>query len=90
MQCPLCQREVVHPSAHHLIPKSRGGGPEQRLVICRDCHQAIHELFANQQLERDLHTVERLLADDRFLRMVRFIAKQDPAGKVKFPRRRRY
>ena len=79
--CPLCQRPNHHPSDHHLVPKSRKGKVTQ--TICRDCHRAIHATFSNKELEREFNTVETLLAHEGFRRMVQFIAKQDPGGKVR-------
>lgn len=81
MRCPLCERPNLHPSDHHLVPKSRGG--KVTLTICRDCHHAIHAVFTNKELEREYATVEALLAHEELARMLRFIAKQDPGGKVR-------
>lgn len=63
------------------MPKSRGGRVTE--TICRDCHLAIHATFSNKELEREYHTPEALLAHEGFRRMVAFIAKQDPGGKVR-------
>jgi len=79
--CPLCERPNFHPSDHHLVPKSRGG--RVTATLCRDCHHAIHATFSNKDLEREFHTREALLAHEGFRRMVAFIARQDPGGKVR-------
>jgi hypothetical protein len=79
--CPLCERQNFHPSDHHLVPKSRGGKITAKL--CRDCHRAIHATFTNKELERTYHTREALLEHEGFRRMVAFIARQDPGGKVR-------
>jgi hypothetical protein len=79
--CPLCERPNFHPSDHHLVPKSRGGKVTE--TLCRDCHRAIHATFSNKELERDYHTREALLAHEGLRRMIAFIAKQDPGGKVR-------
>lgn len=81
--CPICQRPNFHPSDHHLIPKSRKGKVTE--TICRDCHRAIHATFTNKELEREYNTVETLLAHEAFAKMVVFIARQDPGGKVRMP-----
>jgi hypothetical protein len=52
-------------------------------TICRDCHHAIHATFSNKELERTYNTAEALLAHEGFRRMVEFITKQDPGGKVR-------
>jgi hypothetical protein len=70
-----------HPSDHHLVPKSRGGTVTQ--TLCRDCHQAIHATFTNKELEATYNTPETLLSHAGLRAMVKFIAKQDPGGKVR-------
>jgi hypothetical protein len=84
--CPLCQRQVEHLSSHHLLPRSRGGAQHATVRICPDCHDAIHEMFSNKQLENEYRSVEFLLRDERFSRHVRWLAKQDPTRR--FPSRR--
>ncbi len=81
--CPLCERPNLAPSDHHLVPKSRGG--RVTATLCRDCHKAIHATFTNKELEKTYHTREALLAHEGFRRMVEFIGKQDPGGKVRMP-----
>lgn len=79
--CPLCKRPLLRRSDHHLVPKTRGG--EDKLTICRDCHDAIHSQFSNKELEGEYSTVDALLNNERFRKTVAFIAKQDPGGKVR-------
>jgi hypothetical protein len=79
--CPLCERPNHRPSDHHLVPKSRGG--KVTATLCHDCHRAIHATFTNKELERAYHTPEALLSHEGFRRMIEFIARQDPGGKVK-------
>jgi hypothetical protein len=78
--CPICERPNYHPSDHHMVPRSRGGKSTE--TICQDCHKAIHACFTNKELEETFHTVEALLTNEMFAGMVKFIAKQDPGGKV--------
>jgi hypothetical protein len=89
MLCPLCEREVVALSDHHLVPKSRGGTHEHTVPICTDCHGAIHALFDNKELERTFFTVEALKAEERFAKHLRWLAKQDPGGKSRTARSKR-
>ena len=74
--CPFCKRPVVHLKRHHLVPRSRGG--QEKIDSCLDCHRAIHAFFPLKELEARYNTVTALMANDRFRRMVRWIAKQDP------------
>jgi hypothetical protein len=78
--CPICERPNYHPSDHHMVPRSCGGKTTQ--TICQDCHKAIHACFTNKELEETFHTVEALLTNDFFAKMVRYISKQDPGGKI--------
>ena len=80
-ECPLCKRPNLRPSDHHVIPRCRGG--EETLSICSSCHGAIHKTFTNKELERQYNTVEALMAHEGFVKIIRFIAKQDPGGRVR-------
>lgn len=82
--CPVCARPNFYPSDHHMVPKSRGGRATE--TICRDCHKAVHALFSNKDLEKTYHTVDALLGNEAFAKMVKFIAKQDPTRKQAFKR----
>jgi hypothetical protein len=86
--CPLCGRPNHNPTDHHLVPKSRGG--KDTLTICRDCHHAAHILFSNRELERQYSSVEALRTHPEMAKMISFIRKQDPGGKVRFPAKRRF
>ena len=81
--CPLCKRDNYYPSDHHLIPKCRGGGGNDLVCICESCHQAIHKLFSNKELESTYNSVESLLAHEKFAKTATFIGKQDPQTKIK-------
>lgn len=84
--CPLCQRPNHHPSDHHFVPRSRGGKVTQ--TICRDCHSAIHAVFTNKELADTYSTPDALLGHERFRRMIAYIARQDPGGRVRTERPR--
>ena len=92
--CPFCERTGAKKTKHHLVPKSKGG--KETLSSCRDCHAAIHACFSHKELEREYNTREKLLTRETFRKMVAFIRKQDPGGKVRIDRpndqkyRRRY
>jgi 5-methylcytosine-specific restriction endonuclease McrA len=74
--CPLCERDVPEQnvSDHHLVPKSRGG--KETLTICVDCHRQLHALFTNKQLADEYNTVEAIMADERFAKFAKWIAKR--------------
>lgn len=77
-KCPLCERDGVKMSDHHLVPKSRGGRLTE--AICNACHRQIHALYDNKMLEHELNTVEALFAEPRFQTFLAWIRKQ-PAGR---------
>ena len=79
---------MIHYSDHHLKPKCRGGqrNDENMVLICSDCHSAIHALFSNKQLEKEYNSVDALLADERFAKAVKFISKQDPSKRMRSKR----
>ncbi|MDI1480078.1 hypothetical protein [Polyangium sp. y55x31] len=82
--CPLCERPNLNPSDHHLVPRSRGG--KLTLAICRDCHHAVHAVLTNKELEARYHTVAELVAHPELAKMIAFIARQDPGGRVRMRR----
>lgn len=79
--CPLCERPNLHPTDHHMVPRSRGG--RTTTTLCRDCHAAVHAHFTNKELEAQFNSVEALLGDERFRRTIAFIKRQDPRRKTK-------
>jgi hypothetical protein len=76
--CPLCKRKIIFRSNHHLIPKSRNGNDKSTILICEDCHEAIHALFSNKELEKEFNTVESLLYNDKLSKSIQFLSKQNP------------
>jgi 5-methylcytosine-specific restriction protein A len=84
--CPLCRRAVRRLTRHHLRPVTRGGAGGEIVRICADCHDALHEMFTNKELEQRYSSLPALLGDERFARHVRWLSKQDP--RKRFPARR--
>ena len=76
--CPLCERDVAKVSNHHLVPKCRGGTVDNTVPICNDCHNAIHSFFSNKQLEKEFNSVDKLLNDEKFLKHLKWLKKQNP------------
>jgi hypothetical protein len=81
--CPFCGRPIHIKSHHHMIPKCRGGHPASKMLICRDCHSAIHALFTNRELEEKYNTVGSLKKDRRFMKAIKFLSKRDPTVRTK-------
>ena len=74
--CDLCEREVGRLTAHHLVPKARGGkhGPQARL--CPTCHRQLHALFSEATLQRQLSTLEALKGHPQVAAFLTWMKKQ--------------
>lgn len=70
--CEICDRSWINLTYHHLIPKQvhtkvikRGWHEEWKLNsvawLCGACHRFVHRIVGNEELARDLWTVEKLL-----------------------------
>jgi len=79
--CPLCGRDGVKMSDHHLVPRSRGGRDTE--AICNDCHSQIHALYTNKRLEEEFGSVESLLSDESFQKFLKWVAKKPPGRRYK-------
>lgn len=86
--CELCGRAKPL-TFHHLIPRAvhrrkryldRFGKEEMRqrgLMICRLCHNGIHDLIPEEKTLADQYdTKEKLLADERIRKHVDWVRKQ--------------
>ena len=84
--CPLCGRRCPRRmlTRHHL--QTRKVDRHDIELICVDCHKAVHALFSNKQVSRELNTVESLLEDEQFQKAVGFIRKQSPTSRNRFRR----
>ena len=70
--CEICERDWIPLSYHHLIPRQmhakaikRGWHEEWQLNsvawLCRACHSFVHRIASNEELARDLWTVDKLV-----------------------------
>ncbi|KAF2717634.1 hypothetical protein K431DRAFT_232622 [Polychaeton citri CBS 116435] len=70
--CEICQREHLPLTYHHLIPRQvhekavkRGWAREWELQkvawLCRACHSYVHRIASNEELARELNSVDALL-----------------------------
>ncbi|MCP4687114.1 MAG: hypothetical protein GY859_03630 [Desulfobacterales bacterium] len=71
--CTLCGVEATRITRHHWIPRTRHGNKRTRRMftreevkrtsdVCQPCHDKIHSLFSEKELERSFNTLEKLLA----------------------------
>lgn len=61
---------------HHLIPKTFGG--REAVWMHRICHNKIHAVFSERELEHYYHTFERLLAHEDIRKFVVWVRKKPP------------
>lgn len=84
--CPLCNRHV-NLTFHHLIPKKVHGRnffkkkykkSELRagIMICRLCHDGLHDFYDEMCLGKDYNTLDAILADPPLIKHFAWVAKQ--------------
>jgi len=81
--CPICRHKYA-PSEltkHHLVPKSRKG--KITVPLCRPCHQQIHALYTEKELEEHFGTLESLLSAELLQPWIRWIRKRKPTARIK-------
>jgi hypothetical protein len=78
-KCPLCSRLIEHPkdaNRHHLKPLSRGGKNGDVVRLHRICHQKIHSVFTEKELEQKFNTIEALLKTREMKKFVNWVQKK--------------
>lgn len=90
-RCELCGRGMALLTRHHLIPRARHrkkrnhrlfGREEVRtriLWICRPCHDHIHDVLSEKEMESGYSTREALLEHPAIRRFVAWIGSK-PEG----------
>jgi hypothetical protein len=70
-KCELCEREPIKLTKHHVIPVTRHPNKKTKREtsrddrhkvawICRPCHDQIHVLISEKDMEREYNTIEKL------------------------------
>lgn len=75
-RCELCKREVETLTRHHLKPKSRGGSKGDTINTCLSCKDMIHIFVPNKVLDREYDTLEKLLANEKIKKYVKWISNK--------------
>lgn len=85
--CSLCGRNKPL-TEHHLLPRAihrrkrfvaQFGKQElksRKLLICRQCHDGIHDLISEKELASTYNTKESLLSHDGVAKHVAWVRKQ--------------
>lgn len=85
---PLCDRPIpagVPQSAHHLVPKLKGGKGGPTVLLHHICHREIHASLTEAELAQSYNTVEALRAHPRLAKFAAWISKRPPAFLSKIP-----
>jgi len=79
--CPICNRELIKGNSvdeHHFIPKSRGGKASDKILIHKICHQKLHSVFTNKELEKKFNTPEKCKSHFEIKKFIKWVSKKDP------------
>jgi len=98
-ECCFCGRDLKL-TFHHLIPRTlhsrkwfkKNFTAEELnlgLMLCRDCHDAIHRFIPEKEMGKDYNTEEKLLAHEKVSTFVAWVAKRGGQHKTSLPRGRR-
>lgn len=93
--CVLCARER-RLTFHHLIPVTlhknrwfkRNFSREDMhrgIMVCRDCHDAIHRFIPNKELGRSFNTLEALKTHPDLMRFVKWVSRQHGRSRLARP-----
>jgi hypothetical protein len=92
--CDLCKRREVDVTRHHLIPRTTHKNKKTKketkfedriktVPLCRPCHNQIHHIFTEKELERQWNTVEHLLTHPEVIKFVTWISKRAVGARLK-------
>ena len=79
MQCPICDRPMILGKSvdkHHLIPKTFGG--KEVTLMHRVCHQKIHSLFTERELQKTYHTVDAIRSHEEIKKFIKWLKNKPP------------
>lgn len=85
--CPMCFREEMSLTFHHLIPKTlhtkkwyvkRYSKEELNngVDICEDCHEALHDFITEKELGKSYNSLELLMSHPKVKKFVAWVSKQ--------------
>jgi len=92
--CELCGRTMDALTKHHLIPRSRHRKKRNKrlfnreevrtriLWVCRPCHNHIHGVLSEKELESSYNTQQALLVHPEIRRFVDWISRKPASLKL--------
>jgi len=80
MKCSVCDRETPDfcLENHHLIPRAKGG--KEKILVCCDCADQLHNLFSIKELRDSLNTIEAIKSNVKVRTWVKWIRKKKEFG----------
>jgi len=83
--CVTCFREA-RLTKHHLIPKKAHSASKKRayfsdnelsevILICRTCHDGIHDFYSEKTLAQEFNTLEKILNDEKLKAHFKWVSK---------------
>jgi hypothetical protein len=92
--CTLCKREECEVTRHHLIPRTRHKNKKTKretehedriktVPLCKPCHNQIHRILTEKEMEREYNTVEALLAHPDVAKFVEWISRRAVGNRLK-------
>ncbi len=75
--CVFCKRKVST-RGHHVVPRCKGG--TETAPTCHSCEDFIHKTWSHKDLRDAFNTVEKIQADPRFQKFLRWLYKQQPSA----------
>ncbi len=77
--CLFCGRELAPPAnRHHLLPVSRGGRGTETVMLHKICHDKIHSVIKESELERHYDTIEKLQQQPELARFIEWVQSKLP------------
>ena len=84
--CEICERSWIPLTYHHFVPKQihakalkRGWHEEWTLDsvawLCRACHSFVHKIAGNEELAKDLWSVELLMQREEIQAWAKWVGK---------------
>lgn len=86
-KCVFCEREKEL-TFHHYIPRTVHSNKwfkknfsmeymkSHGVMLCKDCHKAIHTFFTEKELGRYYNTKQKLFATNKVKKFLKWVKKQ--------------
>ncbi len=86
MVCELCDRDVERLTAHHLIPKLKGGRNGPQAQLCSTCHRQVHALFSEGTLAKRLNSIDALKVEPQIASYISWVRKRSGGSQFRVRR----